>query len=324
LSSETVFPKSVGIVFIEDRAKRKKAKPSLNFDQDACTYFVTQMNAIQPLFIFEILNKKLKSEKLTIVGKIMEWFKKFKFKILNKKLKSEIDSYKLPKDDNIRQWFRKFVNDSLGDHPGVKCWIGITSTPIPGNLFAYSEDVAGSLISLITTDAWERYFSPPSIFEYLAFSIFYYTIESLEVEFGTVKHFYAQGHQTTRGCILDYTGWKPHARIFVSNPQLCQDCRRNLVQLQDDIHNQAGIAVNLTDYVNKVIDRKWIGDLDVKDSAAYALKKNYGYDINRNSGFYKKWYEKASDTIKDSSIGWIMTIVTAVIIAIITASLALK
>jgi hypothetical protein len=184
--------------------------------------------------------------------------------------------------------------------------------------------VAGGLISLITTKDWERYFSPPSIFEYIALTIFYYAIESLEVEFGTVEHFYEHAHQNTRGCILDRDEWSQHIRIFVSNPQLCQDCRRHLLQLEDDIHNRTRIAVNLTDYVNKVIDRKWIGDLDVKGSPAHTLKKNYGYDIDRNSGFYKRWYEKALDTIKDSSIGWIMSIVTAVIIAIITTSLALK
>jgi hypothetical protein len=44
-------------------------------------------------------------------------------------------------------------------------------------------------------------------------------------------------------------------------------------------------------------------------------KNNYGYDINRNIGFYKRWYEKAFDTVKDSSIGWIMSILGAVIIA---------
>jgi hypothetical protein len=143
-----------------------------------------------------------------------------------------------------------------------------------------------------------------------------------DFQFGSVEHFH--GHQTTRGCISDYSEWKPHARIFVSNPQLCHDCRSDLLQLENDIYNRTRIAVNLIECANKIIDRKWIGDLDIKGSPAYTLKKNYGYDINRNSGFYKRWHEKALDTIKDSTIGWIMSIVVAILVAAITTFFALK
>ena len=47
-----------------------------------------------------------------------------------------------------------------------------------------------------------------------------------------------------------------------------------------------------------------MGNLEKRDSAFYNLKKMFKYDIDRNSGFYKKWHEKFRDTIVDKSAEW--------------------
>jgi hypothetical protein len=57
-------------------------------------------------------------------------------------------------------------------------------------------------------------------------------------------------------------------------------------------------------------------------------KKNYGYDVDRNSGFYKKPWEKFRDSIKDKSAEWIVggifTLIFGLIAAFVTGILHLK
>ncbi len=89
---------------------------------------------------------------------------------------------------------------------------------------------------------------------------------------------------------------------------------------------ERNILVPLFAEVGKIIDRgwiKWMGDLDKKGSPVYMLKKNYGYDINRNSGFYKKWWQKMLDSIKDNSMGWIVGLLTTILASIVTAIITL-
>ncbi len=52
-------PKNVGVIFIEDSERRRNAEPHLDFDQYACAYFLTQMNAAQVLFVFNIMTLDL-------------------------------------------------------------------------------------------------------------------------------------------------------------------------------------------------------------------------------------------------------------------------
>ena len=46
--------------------------------------------------------------------------------------------------------------------------------------------------------------------------------------------------------------------------------------------------------------------MEKKDSPLYNIKKNYGYDINRISGFNKKWWEIIRDSILENSAGWVL------------------
>ena len=43
--------------------------------------------------------------------------------------------------------------------------------------------------------------------------------------------------------------------------------------------------------------------MEKKDSPLYNIKKNYGYDINRISGFNKKWWEIIRDSILENTAG---------------------
>ena len=59
--------------------------------------------------------------------------------------------------------------------------------------------------------------------------------------------------------------------------------------LEDIIHNNTSKNIKFCEGINKILAREWMGDAEKKDSPLYNIKKNYGYDINRNSGFNKKW-----------------------------------
>jgi hypothetical protein len=58
--------------------------------------------------------------------------------------------------------------------------------------------------------------------------------------------------------------------------------------------------------------------MEKKDSPLYNIKKNYGYDINRNSDFNKKWWEIIRDSILENTAGWVLgTLVFGIITGIL-------
>jgi hypothetical protein len=58
--------------------------------------------------------------------------------------------------------------------------------------------------------------------------------------------------------------------------------------------------------------------MEKKDSPLYNIKKNYGYDINRNSGFNKKWWEIIRGGILENTAGWVLgTLVSGIITGIL-------
>jgi hypothetical protein len=58
--------------------------------------------------------------------------------------------------------------------------------------------------------------------------------------------------------------------------------------------------------------------MEKKDSPLYNIKKNYGYDINRISGFNKKWWKIIRDSILENTAGWVLgTLVSGIITGIL-------
>ena len=58
--------------------------------------------------------------------------------------------------------------------------------------------------------------------------------------------------------------------------------------------------------------------MEKKDSSLYNIKKNYGYDINRISGFNKKWWKIIRDSILENTAGWVLgTLVSGIITGIL-------
>jgi hypothetical protein len=110
----------------------------------------------------------------------------------------------------------------------------------------------------------------------------------------------------TKGCIFDFTKVKDHRRILVSNPILCSVCEDRILSLEREIKNKTGKDLRLFADVKSILSREWMGSLRKVNSAIYNLKRNYGYDVDRNSGFYKNPWEKFRDSIIDKSAEWIV------------------
>jgi len=196
------------------------------------------------------------------------------------------------------QWFyNKIVLNLERQVSNVDYGIGISAQPIRSygeNLnwffklnpsFSKIFDQRWRLLSVITSDFWEKIFSPPSLFGYIASSVFICSLHSLSRDYTGSE---LKVHSRTKGCIFDFTPFKFDRRTLVSNPILCQSCKKSLHKLETIIRNQSGDhQFSLMANLNQVLSREWIGSPEKRDSSAYNLNKIYKYNVDRNSGFYK-------------------------------------
>ena len=187
--------------------------------------------------------------------------------------------------------------------PTVDYLIAITTRRIRGNLFFTSR----ANVAAITTDVWEKYFSPPSLFEYLLHCIAATVIfmnPSLDLD----------SHVDTRGCVLDYTRWKHDDRIDIALGYICDNHSEEIQQALGDSYLKQ---------MQLVIDRKWIGSISDNGTVAYNLKHFFRFDIGRDSGFNKSFWERAKAKLDELPGEGIKKIIEA-IIAVLLAALLLK
>ena len=81
---------------------------------------------------------------------------------------------------------------------------------------------------MITTDQWERSFSPPSVFEYVTFVVFKIAISFLQNDFEnalpSTSLIRYHDWSITRGCVFDGSWFKAHRRFGISTLTLCIEC----------------------------------------------------------------------------------------------------
>jgi hypothetical protein len=238
-----------------------------DFDEIAFKYFVLNLNSNQSLYEFTF---------------------------------PEIDAfYYLEKDYSRESLFKIHKKESshIYFESTPEYYINIVKAEIEGNLFFICRDN----VTFITTNSWEKLYSPPSLFEYLLHGISVSLI-AMHPQIGIMTH------SETRGCTLDYTKYKADRRIDISLGYICDNCRSIILK-------QAG--KEYLDDICKIINREWIGDINTFDSVAYNLKRFFRFDINKDSGFNKTWWEKfknsLSDAPKEIFVGVILVLVAAII-----------
>ena len=121
-----------------------------------------------------------------------------------------------------------YPEKKLEKYKQLDYWIGVTSRGLlekednePSGIFFTKG--SKERIALITSKDWDRNFSPPSIFEYITFSVLALSLYFLADDYNRNL-----SSHPDRGFIFDYTDYKPYRRILVSNPILCATCREKL------------------------------------------------------------------------------------------------
>ncbi len=151
--------------------------------------------------------------------------------------------------------------------------IAIVGFPLEEELFW---DFDGN-IALITNAGWQRQYAPPSMFDFLVQSI--YAVLCM-------MHPKLQGkfdcHPETRGCPFDYAANKSEARVDIALGLICDECKQTMIaEIDKEYYEQA----------SKIFSADWIGHADQLDSVAYDLKRFFRFDLDRDSGFNKTFWE---------------------------------
>jgi hypothetical protein len=197
----------------------------------------------------------------------------------------DVHDYFLTKDhengEKTINGFHDFISSPRFKHinRNYDYWIIIASTHINGNLFSVS---IGN-ISIVTTFGWEKYFSPPSIFEYLLNS----TVSCLLF---MEKDLRMISHKETYGCVLDYTRIKQDDRVDIAMGYICDEDRKMILKNKN---------VKYLNDIQFIISRKWIGTVNDIHSIAYNLKHYFKFDIEKDSGLKKSFWQKSIDSLSD-------------------------
>jgi hypothetical protein len=282
-----VRPKRVGIVFVEDETNSKLRsfldirtnKIKLDFDQLAFAHLLLQLNNNQSLFDFQIVSP------------------------------SRLTGFPLPKSGkDVLDWFVKrvqdFENSQIGKAYGIDYWLSITSFELNQVSICSGKTESGKLVWVITSFNWERQNCPPSVFEYLVSIVVMCSLNTLSAYYGIDLH--NPDVVSVSGCIFENTPLEKYRRISVSNPLLCFACKQQLLALDDAIKQRTGTKTSVNKEIDKILSRKWMGSPEERDSPLYNINKNYGYNVDSHSGFYKKKWEIIRDSIVERTAEWIV------------------
>jgi len=249
-----------------------------NFDKDAFKYFFLSLNKLQNTyeFCFPDLEGFPFEEQVCV------------FETANQKIEA-------------------FVSSQPKDYAHI---IGIITSRFNNNYFFNATENS----SIITTDIWDKYFSPPSLFEYLLHSIYCCLIYSqktlpnrkisdkaMTISIGS--------HSDTRGCVADFTRNKFDDRIDIALGYICDEHKAEIKEVFGD------------EYLKEttfVLERKWIGNIEDKNSVAYNLKHIFKFDINKDSGFNKTWIDKVKEKFYDIPADLTGEVLKVVLTALLT------
>ena len=157
------------------------------------------------------------------------------------------------------------------------------SNKLDKDYFAYPDKNG----AVITSYNWEKKYSPPSLFEYLITSIYYCLIYSQlkipsQIPQGNLPSSIFDVHLETFGCYADAATDRKDNRLGVAIGYIC------------DNHKESIRSYYGEDYLNetlKILERKWIGNLEEKNSIAYNLKHYFNFNIIKDSGFNKNLWD---------------------------------
>jgi hypothetical protein len=252
-----------------------------NFNEYAFKYFILSLNKCQNTYEFYFPN----IEKLELSkGKSdpNKWIESLNERLIKKRV--EVD------------YFIIFIRNKLDK-----------------DLFAFPDEPG----AVITSYHWQKIYSPPSLFEYLITSVYYcliYSQRKLSVSIspkqGSASLF--DVHNETYGCYADAAIDRQDNRIDVAMGYLCDNHKEIIRNFYGD------------DFLNetvKILERKWIGNLDEKTSIAYNLKHYFNFNIYRDSGFNKTLWDYLEGKFYDIPGSLLLEGLKVILIAVLAALL---
>lgn len=245
------------------------------FDKHACEFMILNLNKIQSCFEFEFPEFETPPSSSTDYSRLEDLFSRF--------------------HETLEDLERR--GKTRGDY-----YVGIASVGMGENLFWYIEKNT----TIITTNGWEKLFSPPSLFEYLIHAL---TAALVQMISATETTTFLGSHRETRGCLMDYTYYKKDDKVDISLGYICDECRTQ-------INSVLGKEVALC--IEKMSSRNWIGEVENIGSVAYDLKKFFKVDLNKDTGFSKSFWEKAKEYFPEVPKEVILIVATAVITYLLT------
>jgi hypothetical protein len=225
-----------------------------------------------------------------------------------------IDRYYCPQDlHNPEEWV-SIVEETI-DNQKIECdyFISIIRNELREKFFAWP-DKRGAII---TTNHWQKYFAPPSLFEYLL-SIIYYCLIYSKKKIATVTESDSPAdiefdvHKETIGCYADKAIDRKDNRIDVALGYFCDNHKEKVISFYGKQYYEDVISI---------LEREWIGSLEKKNSIAYNLKHYFNFNIYKDSGFNKTFWENIRGKVYDVPGSLIFEIFKAIILAIIAALL---
>lgn len=198
-------------------------------------------------------------------------------------------SEKVCKYDESVKVLKEFIRETEFD---ADYWVAIITQAFDGEEFLNAEDPR---MAIITTDIWEKYLSPPSLLEYLMNSIYCSLIFSQLLPNGTkvakqAARIEIGAHDDTRGCIGDYTADRYQNKIDIALGYLCDEHKEQISEYYGELYLKETISI---------LERRWIGSPDEKNTVAYALKHIFNFDINKDSGFNKTFFDRIKESFYD-------------------------
>jgi len=256
--------------------KRKKisilflSKP--DFDEYACKFLVLNLNKIQNCFEF-------------VFPEVRE------HPFQGKNHYDQIDIHKdfldiLQKKEIIANYF-----------------IGITNAIIGPNLYWTALDNK----AIITTGEWQKYFVPPSVFEYIIHSIVSSLICIIDFSAGIGSH------KDTRGCCLDYTFYKRDKKGDIGLGYICDNCKTKIIEKLGKEYLECFETIN---------SLEWLGDVTKRGTIASDMIKYFKIDLDKDTGYYKTFWEKVKEHFSMLPKDIILTILNAIIAALVALAVS--
>jgi hypothetical protein len=124
-----------------------------------------------------------------------------------------------------------------------------------------------------------------------------------------MKSVYIDSHDDTRGCVADFTRNKYDDRIDIVLGYICEKHQIEIRLLYGEQYLTETLAI---------LERKWIGNISEKDSVAYNLKHVFNFNINKDSGFNKTFWQKCEDKFYDIPGNLTSEVLKVIMTAVIT------